>query len=259
MAISIDTAVLRRRNTVRALAAIVAANAVIFVALRILAIISSELAGGIISVLSLPSSPGSLSSCPWSPVTYMFTQYDALHVILNMLWFTWFGLILADAGARARFIVMTYIAGGLAAAAGYLILSPGPGAFLIGSSGAVMAIVAAAATATPRTRLDLPLLRSVSVATAAIAIAVIYAVGIAIGVGGSHVAHICGALAGIAAGVVLRRISSITATVRGREPSAGPGAAPILDKVRSSGFEALTAEERARLISASREADQSVK
>lgn len=259
MAITIDTAGLRRRKAVMALAAIVAVNALIFVALRIVAGISPELAGRVIAVLSLPSSSESLSSCVWSPVTYMFTQYDALHVILNMLWFTWFGLILADAGARARFIVITYLAGGLAAAAGYLIMSPGPGSFLIGSSGAVMAIVAAAAISTPRTRLDLPLLRSVSVATAAIAIAVIYAVGIAVGVGGSHVAHICGAMAGIAAGIIFRHTLSMTGTIRGAERSVRPSAAPILDKVRSSGFEALTAEERASLISASRDSGHSVK
>ncbi len=249
MAITINAGEgMRRAGAIRALVIIVAINAMIYIALRFAAGFAPDTAENIISALSLPSGGAALTGRPWSLLTYMVAQYDALHVILNMLWFTWFGLILVDAGVRARFIALTYISGGLGAALAYILISPGEGAFLIGSSGAVMAIVAAAAVASPKTRLDLPLMRSISVATAAIIIAAIYAAGIALGSGGSHIAHIAGGAAGVAAALIFRRGLSANATPpRLAEDASGP----ILDKVRTSGFDALTADERLRLINAS--------
>ncbi|MCM1028003.1 MAG: rhomboid family intramembrane serine protease [Pseudoflavonifractor sp.] len=235
----------RRRSAVRTLTIIVTVNAAIFTLLRLCAIISPSLAESLISRLALPASG---ESAPWGIVTYMATHYDTLHISLNMLWFCWFGLILADSGAGWHFISATYVGGGVMAALGYLALAHGDDSFLIGSSGAVMAIVAAAATVAPRARLDLHFLRSVSVATAAGVIMALWSIGMAWGLAGAHIAHIAGIIGGIMAGGLLRR------SWRRRAPEAtvsSPEATTLLDKLRSSGFDSLTADERRTLVSAS--------
>lgn len=237
----------RRTAALRVLGALVAANAAVFVGLRLCAAVSPGFAGEIVAALSLPSQPPELAMRPWSLMTYMFTQYDELHVILNMLWLCWFGLLLADSGARGRFIALTYMAGGLAAGAGYMLLAPSPDGFMIGSSGAVMAVVTAAATAAPDKRIDLPLVSSVRLATAATVIVGISVGCLSWGTGAGHVAHIAGAAAGIASGVLLRR--SRRNTRRGSEaPRSGDDGHGVLDKLRTSGYDSLTAAERAILV-----------
>lgn len=238
----------RHRNAIRLLTAIVATNAAVFVALRLCAAISAPATEAAIGFLALPSSAQAATHAPWTALTYMFTQYDAMHIILNMLWLGWFGLLLADSGASARALGATYLAGGLAAAAGYLAVARGASeGILIGSSGAVMAIVAAAATSIPRTRIDLPLLRPVSVAVAAAVIVLIDIVCMGYGTLESHVAHISGVAAGAIAGLVMSR-------TRRRNAAMNPAQADrsqlpeLLRKLRTSGYDSLTPAERALLI-----------
>lgn len=237
----------RHRNTVRLLTAIVAANAAVFVALRLCAVVSAAATKAAIGMLALPSSAEAAAGMPWTAITYMFTQYDAMHIILNMLWLGWFGLLLADSGASARAVGSTYLAGGLTAAAGYLAVAHGASeGVLIGSSGAVMAIVAATATAIPHTRVDLPLLRPVSVAVAAAVIVLIDIVCMGYGTIESHTAHISGVAAGALAGLMMRR-SRTKAATRAAAPDMSQWP-ELLRKLRTSGYDSLTPDERALLI-----------
>ena len=41
--------------------------------------------------LQVPSSPELLLYRPWTIITYMFTHFDFLHILFNMLWLYWFG------------------------------------------------------------------------------------------------------------------------------------------------------------------------
>ena len=41
--------------------------------------------------LEFPSAPMEFLLQPWSVLTYMFTHYDVLHILFNMLWLCWFG------------------------------------------------------------------------------------------------------------------------------------------------------------------------
>lgn len=251
MATSIDLdRPLRRRSALRALAAIVTANAAMFILLRLAAGFAPEAADSLVAHLSLPSSLGALQLQPWTIVTYFFTQYDALHIILNMLWLCWFGLLMADAGARARSIVAAFFAGGVCAGLCYIALAPdNASSGLLGSSGAVMAVVAASAVICPRMRVDLPLLRPVSVAVAATAILVIDLACLAIGPTGSHVAHIGGILAGVATGFVIRYGGPRTSP--GRKNGVSPDD-PLMTKLRTSGYDSLSPLERQALISRSK-------
>lgn len=254
MATSIDLdRPLRRRAALRALAAIVGVNAAMFVVLRLTAVFSPAAADTIVSSLSLPSSPGALMLQPWTLVTYFFTHYDPFHIILNMLWLCWFGLIMADAGSSARHIAAAFFAGGIAAGLAYMALAPdGASSGLLGSSGAVMAVVAAAAVSAPKAKIDLPLIRPVSVAAAAAVIIAVDLSCLALSPTGSHAAHLGGIMAGAVAAAALRR------SRRGRHSASRAhhrdAATPdrLMEKLRTSGYDSLTPLERQALISRSK-------
>lgn len=241
MATSTDT--LRRRAALRLLVAVLIVNVAVFVSLRLAASFSQDTAAGIISALALHGDEAFSLSSPWSIVTYMFTQYDYLHVMLNMLWLCWFWILLSDAGLSASRIGITYLAGGLAAAGAYLLFAPA--GMLLGSSGAVMSIVAATAFAIPGARVDLPLLRPVSVAAASGIIVAISIICMAWGSTGSFAAHAGGIVAGTVSGISLRLRR------RCASPSLSPLSNDILDKVRTSGFASLSADERESLLRSS--------
>ena len=172
-----------------------------------------------------------------SGLLYVYPKYDELHLILNMLWLTWFWLLMADAGLRARTLTAIYFAGGLAAAAAYAMIAPD--GLLLGSSGAVMGVVAAAAVVTPRRRIDLPLMKPVSVALAAGIIIAINLLCMMLDATWSNIAH----LAGIAAGAAVASLAGArfgkSYNDRGK-PSDGHANDALIDKLRTSGFSSLS-------------------
>ncbi len=245
MATSIDPA--RRHRSLRALGAIAAVNVGVFIVLRLCAAFAPSLLADLVGYLAFSASD--LLDRPWTPVSYMFTRYDELHLILNMLWLAWFWLLMADAGLRARTLTAIYFAGGLAAAAAYAMIAPD--GLLLGSSGAVMGVVAAAAVVTPRRRIDLPLMKPVSVALAAGIIIAINLLCMMLDATWSNIAH----LAGIAAGAAVASLAGArfgkSYNDRGK-PSDGHANDALIDKLRTSGFSSLSPSERSAIINDSR-------
>ena len=65
--------------------------------------------------LQFPSSPELFLYRPWTVFTYMFTHFDVLHILFNMLWLYWFGkLFLTYWGERQ--LGGLYVWGGIAGA-----------------------------------------------------------------------------------------------------------------------------------------------
>lgn len=55
--------------------------------------------------------PASISELPmrfWTPVLSMFSQYDFMHLLVNMLWMLLFGQLLEHA-TSSKFLLSTYI------------------------------------------------------------------------------------------------------------------------------------------------------
>lgn len=69
--------------------------------------------------LELPSDPMLLLYRPYTVFTYMFFQYDLLHLLFNMLWLYWFGQLFL-LFFNAKQFGGVYILGGLSGAAVYL-------------------------------------------------------------------------------------------------------------------------------------------
>lgn len=283
-------------------------NIGLFVLLRLTAIVgifggSHELINTVLDYVQLPSSPALLLTRPWTLLTYMFAQYDLMHILFNMLWFYWFGTLFMMT-ATPRQLLALYLLGGLGGGvlfiAAYcgLPLFAGHAGMLIGSSASVIAIVTATAILMPDFRMNLLFIGAVSLKWIAIVTIFLVLIGVSGSNAGGEIAHIGGVAVGAIYALRLRRghditapfnrafdkianaWNSLTATAWSKSrPAPGPrptfssrdrqspkpgSAEPscsrsdreildsILDKIKKSGYAALTPEERQRLFDVSR-------
>jgi len=165
--------------------------------------------------VELPSNPRLLAIRPWTLITYMFAQYDVLHILFNMLWLYWFGVIFMSI-STGRGLLALYIYGGVVGAAIYILayntfpLFNGVDGMLIGASGAVIAVVAATAVMLPDFKMHLLFIGPVSLKWVAIATIALDFIGVTGANAGGHLAHIGGALTGVVYAMRLRRGHDIT-------------------------------------------------
>lgn len=157
--------------------------------------------------LALPAALETLIIRPWTLVSYMFLHEGFWHILFNMLWLYWFGKILREYLGNRRF-VSTYLLGGLAGGALYLliynlveftgivIMGVSIKSILLGASASVMAVVFATATQLPNHTIGLMFIGPVKLRYVAL-FALIFTtfIGFADNVGG-NLAHIGGALYG---------------------------------------------------------------
>lgn len=101
-----------------------------------------------LSWLQFPSSPVGFLHRPWTVITYMFTHYDFLHILFNMLWLYWFGKLFLTFFNEKQ-LGGLYILGGVAGALFFMLAynifpyfrTVAAGSMLMGASASVMAIV----------------------------------------------------------------------------------------------------------------------
>lgn len=259
--------------------------------------------------IELPSSPDLFITQPWTIITYMFAQYDLLHILFNMLWLYWFGTIFLLTDTSKRMLAL-YIYGGICGGALFMAvynLVPAYNytlAWLIGSSASVIAIVTATAVMHPDYKVGLLFFGPVALKWIAIITIAIDFFSITGDNGGGHIAHIGGALTGVIYAVALKHGTDITkpfnrladwwvnlvkritspcpakqsndytryryqsdnsSKAKAEKPKSGKTAESattnrddeatldeILDKIKKSGYSALTHEEKQRLFDVSR-------
>lgn len=247
-------------------------NGLMFVALRVFAaigVLSGREGWGetAVSAVSLPQLPGLLLERPWTLITYMVTQYDPFHLMFNMLWLAWFG-ILVQLTLGNRRMILFYIAGGVAGAVAYMLwaaLTSGVShaGGLTGASASVISVAVAIAIIKPDYKVGLIFFGSVKLKWVAAIMMVISIVLFSGYNGGTDAAHFGGALAGVTCGFVLRtrNVNSYkpkpfikedgTDVVRGEMPSGCDDVElldSLLDKIRRSGFESLSPDEKTILF-----------
>jgi membrane associated rhomboid family serine protease len=167
-------------------------------------IVNPEVSNQTIRFLSVPSSLNTLIYRPWTLFTYMFTHKELLHILFNMLWLYWFGMIFLEYFDQKK-LVAVYILGGLAGALTYVASYNIFPAFasvvedsipLLGASASVMAIVIAIAVYVPDYTVMLFLFGRVKIKYIAIVIFILTSVlDFSVNSGGK-LAHIGGALFG---------------------------------------------------------------
>ena len=216
-------------------------NIAVFVVLRIAGFVSFLISGSsatIVRWVELPSDFYSFLRQPWTLITYMFSHYDVMHILFNMLWLYWLGRIFLIF-FNPRQLGGLYVLGGIGGAALYLIcynLIPhlsNQHSLLLGASASVLAIVVAIALYRPNYPISLFLFGSIALKWIAIITLFIDIIGIENNNMGGHIAHLGGALLGLWFGLSIKRghditswinlcIDSVVMLFKKREPKSKP-------------------------------------
>ena len=187
---------------------LIAINLLVFMFLLVVRVLftiggAGELYHQALTYLMMPAALDRLITQPWSILTYMFLHEGFFHIIFNMLFLYWFGMIIHQY-LGSRKLANLYILGGLAGALFYvLIYNIAPffkdaidTSLMLGASAGVFAIVVGAATLTPNTTFMLILIGPVKIKYIAM-FYVILAFANTVGANaGGELAHLGGALMG---------------------------------------------------------------
>lgn len=255
-------------------------NVLIFLFINILKLVSflageSGIAEWVVLHLSLPADLSELPFKFWTLATYMFTQEGFFHLLFNMLWLYWLGMIFMDFLNKRQF-VYTYLAGGFAGGLLYLLLyntlpvfqDMASSSILLGSSASVMAVIFATATLLPDFTIRMLFLGNVKLKYLALAYLVLNLLGIGTSNAGGNIAHLGGALMGFVyirqlkngrdmSNIFKRRSRLKAVKTTGRNPTRTSAPVDqevidrILDKISQSGYESLTKAEKEQLFKAS--------
>lgn len=244
----------------------------------------------ILDLLALPANPSLFTSRPWTFITYMFLHIDFFHILFNMLWLFWFGKIFLEFLSKRK-LLATYLCGGLAGGVLYVLFynyfpvfaETKEFSFALGASASVMAIVTAISFYVPRYAVYLFLVGRVRIVYIAVALFILDFFMIRSGNSGGHIAHIGGALYGLAFVYIYQKNSymkefimqmrSFRSKLRRSKTKSEPFDRPgrpltdeeysiqkmerqkkidnILDKISQSGYESLTREEKEFLFRSS--------
>lgn len=265
-------------------------NTGVFILVRLISLVLSLFhlpAKEFLNYLAMPSRLGELLVRPWTPLTYMFLHFDFLHLLFNMLLLYWFGQIFLRFFSQKQLGAL-YLIGGLAGGALYLLffnIFPYfqinfPGAYLLGASASVLAIVIATAVYLPDYKINLLFIGEVPLKYFALAIILIDLLSITSANSGGHIAHLGGALAGYWFARRWKQGKDITRPLNRlidrivnlfkprpkikishhkrnkdweynmRKNTEMEEMDQILDKIKKSGYNSLTSEEKKKLFDA---------
>ncbi len=252
---------------------------------------SAFIDGFITKWFAVPADLSNLAQAPWTLFTYMFLHIDFFHILFNMLWLYWFGSIFTQYLTK-RQLLNTYIIGGLAGSALYILafnIFPAfsdvlPFSRALGASASVMAIVAAISFYVPDYNIQLLFIGRIKLLYFALIYLVMDFLMIKSGNAGGHIAHLGGALYGIAFAMMLRKGKDLGSVMNFQwfrkmfykprmqaKPGNNQDARPktddeysydkakqqqeidrILDKIAKSGYSSLTREEKDKLFNVSK-------
>jgi len=256
-------------------------NVIVFVVANILHAIPAT--REYIAYVSLPGTFSQLLRQPWSLFTYMFVHIEFWHIVSNMLWLYWMGIIFTDFLGKKR-LVYTYILGGIAGGLLYVTVTTLTTPFaslerLMGASAGVMAIIVAIAILVPDYELMLLFFGRVKLKYLAIAAFILTSIIDFNQNTGGKVSHIGGAIYGAVFlwqyrkgvdisggfGNFIESIGSLFTRRKRRtakplkNKASNSGARDrqkrideILDKISRSGYDSLTKEEKEFLFKASK-------
>jgi membrane associated rhomboid family serine protease len=238
--------------------------------------------------IMMPASLSTLAKQPWSIFTYFFLHEGLFHILFNLLFLYYFGLLVHQY-LGSRKLTNLYLLGGVFGAGFYLLMyniapyfsGAVDTSFMLGASAGVFAVVVGAATLAPQTTFVLFLLGPVKIVyIAAFYVLLSFANSIGENAGG-EIAHLGGAMLGFgyifllrkgwdlgipiqkvglffenlgarrAPKVSYRRTSSTKSTGTNpvnKEALTQEEVDKILDKIADKGYDGLTKEEKRKLF-----------
>lgn len=245
-----------------------------------------------VSYLMFPASVERFAYQPWSIFSYMFVHVDVFHVLFNMIWLYWFGRLFLDFFSSKHLCGLYILGGVMGALAYMLAYHVFPYfsnsvdvACVTGASASVLAIVVAVAVREPNYAINFMFIGRVRLKYIALFMIVFDVLFVTSDNAGGHIAHLGGALAGwlfasaLAKGTDMTRWINAALDFRfvGRKPKVkkpkmkvhyGTGKKKenneikknahtaeidaILDKLRKSGYNNLTDDEKKKLFDLSK-------
>jgi membrane associated rhomboid family serine protease len=167
-----------------------------------LSALQAQFSDTFLKYLMVPSVPGELLKRPWTVITYMFTHFNFLHILFNMLMLFWFGRIFLQY-LTGKQLLSTYILGGLSGALLYILFINGLpglrehlGSSMLGASASIMAIVIAISFYVPDYTIYMLFIGPVRLKYIALAFIIMDILMIASYNAGGHIAHLGGAIYG---------------------------------------------------------------
>lgn len=228
---------------------------------------------------------------PWSIITYMFLHYDVLHVLFNMLWLYWFGQMFRN-HFDARKLFGVYLAGGIFGAIFFMLIynifpyyAPmAAHSYMLGASASVMAVVFGVSFYAKEEEVMLFLIGRIKIFYLALFVLLLDLLSITSTNAGGHLAHIGGALFGIWFASRMRAGKDITRPLNflmdkianlfkpkykpkmkvtyqrpetdydynARKHQENAEIDAILDKLKRSGYQSLSSDEKRQLFDASK-------
>ncbi len=182
-------------------------NLAVFLAVKIIGVIffllSINPTFSIVNWFAVPADIGNLMYKPWTVFTYMFLHQDFIHILFNMLWLYWFGLIFLRYFDDKK-LLSVYLVGGLFGAALFILtfnIFPAfqqvlPLSIALGASASVIAIVIATSVYAPNYTINLMFIGPVKLKYIALVTIILDVLSIASSNAGGHIAHLGGALFG---------------------------------------------------------------
>ncbi|WP_236975121.1 rhomboid family protein [Membranihabitans maritimus] len=262
-------------------------NVVVFVTIMMIRLIGFIVNGGevpgfyhiLTNGLSISNDWKSVLFRPWSIISHMFLHLGFFHILFNMLYLFWFGRILENLLGERK-ILNIYIISGLIGAFFFFIFSRllyDGEIYALGASAAVMGIAVATATMSPDYEMRLLFLGDVKLKYLVLALVLLDLIMIpTMSNSGGRVAHLGGALMGflyiklLYNGIDLGDINWKPSVKRpkfkvyvnkdkpqdnnryNRPQTVEQRVDEILDKIRSSGYDSLTQDEKDFLYDASK-------
>ncbi|MDR1458825.1 MAG: rhomboid family intramembrane serine protease [Bacteroidales bacterium] len=267
-------------------------NVLVFVLIRLIEVFLTLFkieATAFMTCFQLPGAIPQLIKEPWTVISYMFFHYDLLHILFNMLWLYWFGKIFLIF-FNTKQLLGTYLLGGIAGACLFLLSFNIFPYFedaveysrLMGASAAVMAVVFAASFYKKDFRIYLLFLGNIKIYYVALVSLAFDLLAITSTNAGGHIAHIGGALFGVCYAITYQRGNDLTKYLNkyldkcvnlfkrkptmkvtshrrtsdyqynDRKKQENEAIDQILDKIKKSGYNSLSKDEKKRLFDVSK-------
>ena len=179
-------------------------NVVVFSPHNILVrlMVDYETYANFLTYVAMPTDLDLLITRPWTFITSFFTHEGLMHILFNMLYLYWFGMVLKEYLGSDRFISLFILGGLMGSVAIILLFNFIPsfyemsGGIALGASAGVFAITVGAATLAPNYSFNLLLFGPVKIKYIAIILVVLSVLGLKGNNIGGEVAHLSGSLIG---------------------------------------------------------------
>jgi len=187
-----------------ALNQLIIVNAIVFVGLGLLGVISSFSGSGTIYAIidkqfTIPANLEEFIYRPWTLITYAFSHAGFFHILMNMLVLYWFGMLISEYLGSAK-LVNLYVLGALAGGIVFIlaynlipILAERSSGGMVGASAAVFSVATAAAVLLPDYRFRLILIGPVKIKYLVAVYIILSVLGSAGANAGGNLAHLGGA------------------------------------------------------------------